>query len=238
MIRVLIVDDQVVIRRGFRLFLESAHDITVVGEATSGAEAVRKARALHANVVLMDVRMPGGDGLTATRELTQADGQRPVAVIIVTAFDLDEYVFGALEAGAAGVLLKDTGPDALADAVRAVARGEGLVASTVARRVIAEFVRRRTRSDSTNAEADVLDAGLTTRELEVVRALAQGLSNAEIGRRLHLVPGTVKAHLTRISTKIGTRDRVQTVIWAFTHGIARAQPEADLTQPARRANEA
>ena len=179
MIRVLIADDQAVIRQGFRQFLESAHDIVVVGEATSGVEAVTKARMLDASVVIMDVRMPGGDGLTATHKLSGSGVRRPIAVIIVTGFDLDEYVFGALEAG---------------------------------------FARRHSL-EAPITQDNALTAGLTARELEVVHALAHGLSNAEIGRLLHLVPGTVKSHLTRVSTKIGTRNRVQTAIWAFTHGL-------------------
>lgn len=221
MIRVLIADDQMVIRNGFRTFLEPVRDITVVGEASSGAEAVAKARALAADVVLMDVRMPHGDGLAATRELTRAAPRR-VAVIVVTAFDTDEYIFEALDAGAVGFLLKDTQPTELAEAIRLAGRGEAMVTPILTRRVLQEFQRRKTTSTliPSPRESAAHDAGLTTRELEVIRALATGMSNAEIGRALHLVPGTVKAHLTQINTKLGTRDRVQTVVWAFTHDLA------------------
>lgn len=226
MIRVLIADDQSVIRQGFRLFLQHARDIVVVGDATSGSEAVTKARDLDAHVVLMDVRMPGGDGLTATRKLTGPGVRHPIPVIVVTAFDVDEYIFGALEAGAAGVLLKDIQPAALVDAVRVVARGEGAIAPAVSRRVIAEFTRRHSRGEDAAIGHDVLAAGLTVRELDVIRALAQGMSNAEIGERLHLVPGTVKTHLARIGAKAGTRSRVQTAIWAFSHGLVSPGVEA------------
>lgn len=221
MIRVLIADDQMVIRNGFRTFLEPVPDVTVVGEASSGAEAVAEARALAADVVLMDVRMPHGDGLAATRELTRAAPRR-VAVIVVTAFDTDEYIFEALDAGAVGFLLKDTRPTELAEAIRLAASGEAMVTPIVTRRVLQEFQRRKATGTlaSSPRETAAQDAGLTARELEIIRALATGMSNAEIGRALHLVPGTVKAHLTQINTKLGTRDRVQTVVWAFTHGLA------------------
>ncbi|WP_058234883.1 response regulator [Devriesea agamarum] len=216
MIRVLIADDQLVIRSGFKLFLRDEPDIEVVGEASSGLEAVRKARDLNADVVLMDIRMPGGDGITATRELTGPGVADPIAVIIVTTFDLDEYIFGALESGAAGFLLKDADPDALAWAVRAAARGDGLVSPSVTRRVITEFARRQRPK-----ALDVLRSPdlLTSRELDIVRALARGMSNQEIADQLHLEVGTVKTHLNRITTKLDLRGRVQIVVWAFQQNL-------------------
>ncbi|MDD7969455.1 response regulator transcription factor [Actinomycetospora lemnae] len=216
MIRVVLADDQGVVRAGFRMFLEAAGDVEVVGEAANGPEAVRLARRLAPDVVCMDVRMPGGDGLAATREIVAGDDPVP-AVLVVTTFDLDEYVFGALEAGASGFVLKDTEPDDLVDAVRRVAAGEGLVDHAVTRRVIAEFARRR---PATPPRPDAA-AALTARETEIVRLLAGGLSNAEIAAELVVEVSTVKSHLGRAMTKIGTRDRVQTVVWAYRHGIAR-----------------
>ena len=214
MIRVLLVDDQSVVRAGFRMFLETAGEIEVVGEAANGPDAVRLARRLAPDVVCMDVRMPGGDGLAATREIVA--GQAPVpAVLVVTTFDLDEYVFGALEAGASGFVLKDTEPDDLVDAVRRLAAGEGLVDQAVTRRVIAEFARRRPAATPAGGTAD----GLTARETEIVRLLAGGLSNAEIAAALVVEVSTVKSHLGRAMTKIGARDRVQTVVWAHQHGV-------------------
>lgn len=214
MIRVVLVDDQGVVRAGFRMFLESAGDIEVVGEAANGPEAVRLARRLAPDVVCMDVRMPGGDGLAATREIVA--GEPPVpAVLVVTTFDLDEYVFGALEAGASGFVLKDTEPDDLVDAVRRLAAGEGLVDHAVTRRVIAEFARRRPAAPAPAETAE----GLTARETEIVRLLAGGLSNAEIAAELVVEVSTVKSHLGRAMAKIGTRDRVQTVVWAHRHGV-------------------
>jgi DNA-binding NarL/FixJ family response regulator len=213
-IRVVLADDQGVVRAGFRMFLETAGDIEVVGEAANGPEAVRLARRLVPDVVCMDVRMPGGDGLAATREIVA--GEPPVpAVLVVTTFDLDEYVFGALEAGASGFVLKDTEPDDLVDAVRRLAAGEGLVDQAVTRRVIAEFARRRPAAPAAAEAAE----GLTGRETEIVRLLAGGLSNAEIAAELVVEVSTVKSHLGRAMTKIGTRDRVQTVVWAYRHGV-------------------
>lgn len=212
MIRVLIADDQALVRRGLALFLSGVEDLEVVGEASSGPDAVRRARALAADVVLMDVRMPDGDGITATRELAQQ--QPPVAVVVVTTFDLDEYLFGALEAGAAGFLLKDCEPEELVAAVRAAASGEAMVQPRLTRRVIDEFARRRP------APATEITAQLSARELELVRALCEGLSNAELAERLHIEVSTVKTHLTRICTRLGVRDRVQLVVWAYRCGLA------------------
>ncbi len=215
MIRVVLVDDQAVVRAGFRVLLEDAGDLEVVGEAASGPEAVDVVRRTRPDVVCMDVRMPGGDGLVATRRIvTERDGDLP-AVLVVTTFDLDDYVFGALEAGASGFVLKDTDPADLADAIRRLARGEGMVDQAVTRRVIAEFARRRPAPDPDEAAAV-----LTPRERDIVRLLAEGMSNAEIAAALYVEPSTVKSHLGRAMTKLGTRDRLQTVVWAYRTGVA------------------
>ena len=217
MIRVLLVDDQSVVRAGFRVILDLVDDIEVVGECGDGPTAVELAERLRPDVICMDVRMPGGDGLTATRQiLSRAEGDPP-EILIVTTFDLDEYVFGALEAGASGFILKDTDPDDLIDAVRRLAKGYGLVDQAVTRRVMAEFARR---GPARSAATETLDL-LTTREVEIVRLLAQGMSNAEIGEALFIETSTVKSHLGRVMTKIGTRDRLQTVVWAYQNGVAR-----------------
>ncbi|RKS09167.1 LuxR family two component transcriptional regulator [Nocardiopsis sp. Huas11] len=217
MIRVMLVDDQSVVRAGFRVILGLVEDIEVVGECGDGPTAVDLARRLRPDVICMDVRMPGGDGLSATREiLADAEGDPP-EILIVTTFDLDEYVFGALEAGAAGFVLKDTDPDDLIDAVRRLAGGYGLVDQAVTRRVMAEFARRRPSRRSGAAELELL----TAREAEIVRLLAQGMSNAEIGAALFIETSTVKSHLGRAMAKIGTRDRLQTVVWAYQSGVAR-----------------
>ncbi|GAB3209670.1 response regulator [Marinactinospora thermotolerans] len=215
MIRVLLVDDQSVVRAGFRVILNLAEDIEVVGECGDGPTAVTLAARLRPDVICMDVRMPGGDGLSATRRILESSSEPP-AILIVTTFDLDEYVFGALEAGASGFVLKDTEPDELIDAVRRLARGYGLVDQAVTRRVMAEFARRR---PAARPRPEALDL-LTAREADIVRLLAQGMSNAEIGRALFIEASTVKSHLGRAMAKIGTRDRVQTVVWAYRNGVA------------------
>jgi DNA-binding NarL/FixJ family response regulator len=220
-IRVALVDDQAVVRAGFRVILESAGDIEVVGEASTGSSAVPLVRRLAPDVVLMDVRMPGGDGITATREIVGgATGEKVPAVLVVTTFDLDDYVFGALEAGASGFILKDTEPDDLIDAVRRLAEGYGLVDQAVTRRVISEFARRQ-GPPTRPPEVDEL---LTAREADIVSVLAQGRSNAEIARELSIETSTVKSHLSRAMAKIGTRDRLQTVIWAYQNGLAQPRP--------------
>jgi DNA-binding NarL/FixJ family response regulator len=215
-IRVVLADDQSVVRAGFRVILELAGDIEVVGECADGPSAVQLARRLDPDVVCMDVRMPGGNGLAATREIVSgvADGSPP-AVLVVTTFDLDEYVFGALEAGASGFILKDTEPDDLVDAVRRLANGYGLVDQAVTRRVITEFARRRPAHPA-NADAS---HQLTARETDIVRLLAKGLSNAEIAKELFIETSTVKSHLGRAMAKIGVRDRLQTVVWAYQNGM-------------------
>jgi DNA-binding NarL/FixJ family response regulator len=215
-----LADDQSVVRAGFRVILELAGDIEVVGECADGPTAVRLARRLAPDVVCMDVRMPGGDGLSATREITSGNpGGSTPAVLVVTTFDLDEYVFGALEAGASGFVLKDTEPDDLIDAVRRLARGQGLVDQSVTRRVIAEFARRRPAQPSADTAHE-----LTARETDIVRLLAQGMSNAEIARELVIETSTVKSHLGRAMAKIGVRDRLQTVVWAYQNGMVPQRP--------------
>ncbi|HEV6955664.1 MAG TPA: response regulator transcription factor [Promicromonospora sp.] len=218
MIRVVLVDDQAVVRAGFRFLLEQAEDIEVVAEAADGPAAVELVRRHAPDVVCMDVRMPGGDGLAATREIVAAPGTRP-AVLVVTTFDLDEYVFGALEAGASGFVLKDCEPEELIDAVRRLADGQGLIDQAVTHRVITEFARRTAPPPATPAGPDPA-AHLTAREAEIVRRLARGLSNAEIARELVVETSTVKSHLGRAMAKIGTRDRLQTVVWAYQNGLA------------------
>ncbi|QZN86842.1 response regulator transcription factor [Cellulomonas sp. C5510] len=213
MIRVLVVDDQLVVRRGLRVLLDDFPDITVIDEASSGPDALAAVHRLRPDVVLMDVRMPGGDGIAATRALTSEP--EAVPVIVITTFDLDEYVFGALEAGASGFLLKSADPDDIAAAVRVAARGDALVAPSVTPRVIAEFARRRQIPAVPTASHS-----LTRRELDIVRALSQGQSNEQIAERLHLEAGTVKAHLSRVMAKLDARSRVQVVVWAFRNGIA------------------
>ncbi|MGO1286498.1 response regulator transcription factor [Brachybacterium alimentarium] len=220
MIRVVLADDQTVVRMGFRVLLEEHGDIEVVGEASGGLEAIDVVRRQRPDVVLMDLRMPGGDGIAATREITSwhgvVPGGRETAVLVVTTFDLDEDVFGALEAGADGFVLKDCEPEELVDAVRRLAAGDGLVDASVTRRVITEFARRRPRRPGSPNTTDLL----TPRELDIVRLLARGMSNVEISRELFVETSTVKSHLTRAMTKIGARDRVQTVVWAHRNGLA------------------
>ncbi|KIH97683.1 transcriptional regulator [Streptomonospora alba] len=218
MIRVLLVDDQSVVRAGFRVILDMVEDIEVVGECGDGPAAVELAGSLEPDVICMDVRMPRGDGLSATRRILSGGTADPPQILIVTTFDLDEYVFGALEAGAGGFVLKDTDPDDLIDAVRRLADGYGLVDQAVTRRVMTEFARRKPANPDGAAQA--LDL-LTARETEITRLLAQGMSNDEIGRELFIETSTVKSHLGRVMTKIGARDRVQTVVWAYQHGLVR-----------------
>jgi DNA-binding NarL/FixJ family response regulator len=213
-IRVLVVDDQPLIRTGFRMILNSTADLTVVGEAADGAEAVSRARELTPDVVLMDVRMPGMDGVEATRRISAAG--LPSRVLILTTFDLDEYAFTGLRAGASGFLLKDVPPDALIGAIRAVARGDAVVSPRITRELLNRYATRLT-GDEPEVHESV--ARLTPREREVLLEVAAGRSNAEIAERLVLSEGTVKTHVTRILGKLGLRDRVQAVVFAYEHGL-------------------
>ncbi len=212
MIRVLLADDQELVRSGFRLILELADGIDVVGEAADGREAVRLAKELQPDVVLMDIRMPELDGIEATRRLRQAGAE--ARVLVLTTFDLDEYVYGAMRAGASGFLLKDAPREQLVTAVRTVARGEALLAPAVTRRLIERFVDRPAPVEAAPALAE-----LSARELEVLRLVARGLSNAEIADELVIGEATVKTHVARILRKLGLRDRVQAVVLAYESGI-------------------
>ena len=212
-IRVLVADDQELVRAGFVMILDSADDIDVVGEARDGAEAVRAVRTLHPDVVLMDIRMPTMDGLEATR-IIKANGGGDVRVLILTTFDPDEYVYDALRAGASGFVLKDIPPRELLTAVRVVADGEALLAPSITRRLVARFAEQLTpRLQCVELER------LTGRESEVLRLMARGLSNTEIGDELYLSPTTIKSHVAGILAKLGCRDRVQAVVFAYEHGV-------------------
>lgn len=215
MIRVLIADDQAIVRAGLAVVLEAAGDIAVVGQAQDGYQAVELAERLHPDVVCMDVRMPGRNGIDATRRIASAPGNQ-TAVLVVTTFDLDDYVFGALEAGAAGFLLKGSDTDTVVAAVRSVAAGEGTLDQQLTHRVLAEFARRRPAPEHRRA---TLPDPLTPRETEILELLAEGLSNQEIAGKLFIAPSTVKYHLAGLLTKIGARDRLQAVVWAFRNGL-------------------
>ena len=214
-IRLLIVDDQELVRIGFRLFLETQDDFVVVGEAGDGQEAVERARALRPDVVLMDIRMPRMDGVEAIGRLREQDLQPPPRVLVLTTFDLDEYVFGALRAGAAGFLLKDAPRAQLVEAIRVVHAGEALLSPTVTRRLIEDYAAR---GEPVQAPPGLLDE-LTPREREVLVLVARGLSNAEIAGRLIVSEATVKSHVGSILMKLGLRDRVQAVVLAYESGI-------------------
>ena len=214
-IRVLIVDDQALVRAGFRLILETQEDLEVVGEAGDGREATRLARNLLPEVVLMDVRMPGLDGISATRLIATLDAPRPVRVVILTTYDLDEYVFDALAAGASGFLLKDVRPEDLVQGVRLVAAGDALLAPSVTRRLIAEFAKRGARRGPDHR----LEALLTERERQVLGLVARGRSNPEIAVELIVTENTVKTHVAHLLQKLGVRDRVQAVIYAYETGV-------------------
>jgi DNA-binding NarL/FixJ family response regulator len=215
-IRVLLADDQALVRAGFHALLQAQDGIEVVGEAGDGAEAIRLARETVPDVVLMDIRMPGLDGLAATRAIAGDEGLAEVHVVILTTFELDEYVFEALRSGASGFLVKDTEPADLIQAVRVVARGEGLLSPSVTRRLIAEFAARA-RQPRPASELNVL----TEREREVVGLVAAGLSNDEIAGRLFVSPATAKTHVSRAMVKLGVRDRAQLVVLAYETGLVR-----------------
>jgi DNA-binding NarL/FixJ family response regulator len=211
--RVVLVDDQALVRGGFRSILDRQDDIEVVGEAADGNEGLAVCRRERPSVVCMDVRMPGMDGIAATRRLLR--DPEPPRVLVLTTFDLDRSVYDALRAGAAGFLVKDAPPERLVEAVRAIAAGEELFAPSVLRRLVEAYVR-----EPPEDVADVF-AALTARELEVLREMARGLTNAEIAAALHLSPATVKTHVTRILLKLGLRDRVQAVVLAYECGLVR-----------------
>jgi DNA-binding NarL/FixJ family response regulator len=213
MIRLAIVDDQTLMRAGIASMLATQPDIALVGEAADGAEAVDVVRRTDPDVVLMDVRMPGVDGIEATRRLRD----HRAAIVMLTTFDLDEHVYAAMRAGAAGFLLKDTPPEDLIAGVRAAARGDSLLAPTVTRRLVEEFVRRPAPGADRPSELDLL----TDRETEVLTLVARGLTNAEIATGLYLSHATVKTHVSRILTKLGLRDRAQAVVLAYEAGLVR-----------------
>jgi DNA-binding NarL/FixJ family response regulator len=216
MIRVLIADDMALMRGGLRMILETQPDIEVVAEAAGGREAIEAARLHHPDVALMDIRMPGLNGIEATRELLAAGGPAP-RVLMLTTFDLDEYVYDALKAGASGFLLKNAPPDQLADGVRAIAAGESLLAPDITRRLIEEHVRR---PRTTGGVPDAV-VSLTDREVEVLRHVARGATNTEIAQTLVISEATVKSHVGRILGKLGLRDRVQAVVLAYECGLVR-----------------
>lgn len=209
MIRVLVVDDEELVRTGLRMILDVEEDISVVGDAVDGAEAIAQVAELAPDVVLMDIRMPRMDGLTATRRITEGSGAK---VVVLTTFDLDEHVYAALAAGASGFLLKDVPASQLVHAIRVAQAGDALLAPSVTRRLIARFAQGQPRPD--------LPVDLTARETEVLQLMAEGLSNAEIAQRLFVGDATVKTHVARVLAKLGVRDRVQAVVLAHRSGLA------------------
>ncbi|WP_405147131.1 response regulator transcription factor [Sphaerisporangium sp. NBC_01403] len=232
MIRVLLADDQALVRTGFRMILENAPDMRVIGEAADGAEAAAMALELRPDVVLMDIRMPDVDGVEATRRIRGGDtGQ--TKVLVLTTFDLDEYVYASLRAGASGFLLKDTRAADLLSAVRVVVRGDAVVAPRVTHRLLERYVGT---GPAHPTAATALEA-LTEREREVLALVARGLSNAEIAARIYVTEGTVKTHVSRVLAKLGLRDRVQAVVYAYESGLVRASrsfPPSDKDRPVTR----
>ena len=225
MIRVLLVDDQALVRAGFRMILDAEPEMEVVGEAGDGREAIDQARLLRPEVVLMDIRMPELDGLEATRRILDgAEGADAPRVLMLTTFDLDEYVYEALRAGASGFLLKDTPPEQLVAAIHVVAQGDSLLSPSITRRVISEFVKGT--GPKPQAQFPRLE-DLTARELEVLMLIARGLSNAEIAKSLFVSETTVKTHVARILMKLGLRDRVQAVVLAYEAGVVTPGDGAD-----------
>jgi len=212
MITVLLADDHPLIRKGFRLILDAEPDIDVAGEAGDGATAVSMCTELRPDVVLMDVRMPGKDGIAATRDILAAG--LPSKVLILTTFDLDDYVYAGLRAGASGFLLKDTQPEGLVAAIRTIAAGDAVIAPAATRRLIRQFTTQQPELPSSRRAAQIQQA-LTSREQDVFSLIAAGMSNSEIAARLHLSEGTVKIHVSRILAKLGLRDRVQAVVLAY-----------------------
>jgi DNA-binding NarL/FixJ family response regulator len=218
-INILLADDDELTRTGLRLIIDSDPDLSVVGEATDGQEAIHFARALGPDVVVMDIRMPRLDGLEATRQILEAGGERP-RILILTTFELDEYVFGALRAGAGGFLLKRSSPEDLTEAIKVVAAGESLLAPSVTRRLIQEFVQLATPPTIPASSLDVL----TQREREVLILVGRGLSNSELSAHLYISEATVKTHIKRILMKLGLRDRVQAVVVAYETGLIGTRP--------------
>jgi DNA-binding NarL/FixJ family response regulator len=214
-VRIVVADDHQVVRAGFAELLETQPDFTVAGTAADGNDAVRTCRELDPDVVLMDVRMPGIDGIEATRQLTRTRATRP-RVLILTTFDLDEYVYDALHAGASGFLLKDVTAERLFDAVRVIAAGEALLAPAITRRLITQFAHQRRQTHATTTPRL---AALTSRETQVLRLIAEGLSNPEIAARLVVTEETVKTHVSRVLNKLDLRDRTQAVITAYESGL-------------------
>jgi DNA-binding NarL/FixJ family response regulator len=215
MVKVLIADDQALVRTGFRMILDAEDDIEVTGEAADGAEAVTLASAGRPDVILMDVRMPNMDGIEATRLILNKNDDDPIRVLILTTFDLDEYVYDALRAGASGFLLKDAPPEELVRGVRVLARGDALIAPSVTRRLIEEISKRPSRDVTPSVALE----SLTQRELEVLEHIARGLSNHEIAEELFVSETTVKTHVGRVLMKLGLRDRVQAVVLAYESGV-------------------
>jgi DNA-binding NarL/FixJ family response regulator len=215
MIRVLLVDDQALIRAGFRMILDAEEDMEVVGECADGTQAVDSARRLSPDVVLMDIRMPEMDGIEATRLIAARDGEAGPRVLMLTTFDLDEYVYDALRAGASGFLLKDVPAEELVSGIRVVAQGDALLAPSVTKRLIHEFSRGAVTQQSAPPELEEL----TPRELEVFQLMARGMSNAEIATELVVSETTVKTHVARVLMKLGVRDRVQAVVLAYESGV-------------------
>jgi DNA-binding NarL/FixJ family response regulator len=214
-IRVLLVDDQALIRAGFRMILDAEDDIEVVGECADGTQAVDSVRRLKPDVVLMDIRMPEMDGIEATRLIANGGGEGVPRVLMLTTFDLDEYVYDALRAGASGFLLKDVPAEQLVDGIRVVAEGDALLAPSVTKRLIQEFSRGAVAQQSAPAALE----DLTPRELEVFKLIARGMSNAEIAAELIVSETTVKTHVARVLMKLGVRDRVQAVVLAYESGV-------------------
>ena len=215
MIRVLVADDQALVRGSFRLLVDTDPGLQVIGEAATGAEAIEIATRDKPDVLLMDIRMPVMDGIAATRQITASEQTAGVRVLILTTFDLDDYVYGALRAGASGFLLKDTPPADLLTAIRVIAAGDALLAPAVTRRLIAEFTRRPQPGQHPVTALD----GVTDREREVLTLIGRGLSNAEIAQALHITMATAKTHISRLLAKLGARDRAQLVIVAYETGL-------------------
>jgi DNA-binding NarL/FixJ family response regulator len=215
-IRVVVADDQALVRTGLATMIGAEPDLEVVAAVADGRAAVDAARSLDADVVCMDIRMPGTDGITATAELCGPDVADPIPVLVITTFDVDDYLFGALEAGASGFLLKDAEPETVVDAVRAVAGGHGTLDNTLTRRVVREMVTRRRTQPVVAARATDL---LTPRELDILLLLAQGMSNDDVARVLVLETSTIKSHLARMLPKLGVKSRLQAVVWAYQNGV-------------------